>query len=260
MIMKVGTADFYAIVETEIDKRFGRTPTSVKVRRCGLIPSTKALPIQTQYQSRDEKLMAFIRDLGASEEYIAHVQNTSLFEALQISNVIQSRGTNVDIDAVYFGVMLHDIGRLKSNAADHALIGAELFNTHRKDFKQLFSLMPDTIAKIVESIECHILGGLKKEWIEAAKLNIPTKDYIPESLEAKIVAFCDQILHNRTQQPIIFKEAPSYDIEVYKQYYVLTTDMVNALFLKDEPPVPLKLTTIAKIQNEHWFCSQKFCK
>jgi len=229
IIREVGKSDFFAIIKTQIDKRFGRTPTNVEVVRCGFIIHGQNQHIQTLRESRDQQLISFLRELGINEQYLGHAQKRACL-ALKICNAIQSQGTDIDIDAVYFGIMLHDIGRVESNEIDHGLRGVALLIAHRKDFEKRFFVMPDTFLKIIEAIECHILGGIRKQWIEVAKLAIPVRDYLPQSLEAKIVAFCDQILHNRAQQSIIFREAPQYDIEVYKQYYTLTYDIVNSVF------------------------------
>ncbi len=84
---------------------------------------------------------------------------------------------------VLAGAMLHDLGRCRSHGMDHAVIGAEML---RKDG------FDERIAKIVER---HIGAGLTAK--EAKSFGLPEKDYIPETIEEKIVALADNLVSNR---------------------------------------------------------------
>ena len=46
--------------------------------------------------------------------------------------------------------------------------------------------------KLIRICETHILGGLDKE--DAKKIGLPEKDYLPESLEEKIVCLADKYM------------------------------------------------------------------
>lgn len=87
----------------------------------------------------------------------------------------------VDIELVKTGALLHDIGRSKTNDIDHAIVGAEIL----KDLG--FS---DNVANIALR---HIGAGIPKE--EAISLGLPPQDYIPITLEEKIVAHADNLIH-----------------------------------------------------------------
>jgi len=84
---------------------------------------------------------------------------------------------------VLAGAMLHDLGRCRSHGMDHAVIGSEML---RKDG------FDERIAKIVER---HIGAGLTAK--EAKSFGLPEKDYIPETIEEKIVALADNLVSNR---------------------------------------------------------------
>jgi len=56
---------------------------------------------------------------------------------------------------------------------------------------------------LVNIVERHIGAGIPSE--EAKKLGLPTKDYIPETLEEKIVAYADKLVDERRR--ITFDEA-----------------------------------------------------
>lgn len=233
ILEKVGANDFYAVIETEIDKRFGIKPTQVNVVRCGFIGAASESSFSTKAASREEKLQAFIKDLGGDDKYLEHVQQRARF-ALEITRSMEARGFDLDADAIYFGAMLHDIGRTLTQDIDHGLKGGELVLSHKDRLRNDFAIMPDTLSKIVESIECHIVGGLKCEWIEKANLPIPPRDYVPHSIEAKIVVFSDQILHGWDKQDSVLREAPELDSYVYRQFYGLTRSIFEAAYLQGQ--------------------------
>jgi uncharacterized protein len=94
---------------------------------------------------------------------------------------LSSNFDSVDIGLVKTGAMLHDIGRCRTNSIDHAIVGAEML-------KELgFSEDVSNIALR------HIGAGIPKE--EAKLLGLPPKDYVPISLEEKIVAHADNLIH-----------------------------------------------------------------
>ncbi|MGZ7096126.1 MAG: TIGR00295 family protein [Methanobacterium sp.] len=94
---------------------------------------------------------------------------------------LSSNFDSVDIEIIKTGAMLHDIGRCKTNGIDHAIVGADML-------KELG--FPSEISNIALR---HIGAGIPKE--EAIILGLPPKDYVPLSLEEKIVAHADNLIH-----------------------------------------------------------------
>jgi HD superfamily phosphodiesterase len=229
LLERVGDGDFYAVVEICIDKRFGIEPTSINIVRCALLDLSASTKISPKRESRDTKLEKFLEDMGANKKYLDHVRPRTTL-ALAIAAAIEARGIDLDTDAIFFGSMFHDIGRIASQGIDHGLKGAEIVLMQKDRLRSDFVIMPDTLAKIVECIECHIVGGLRRDWIEKAKLKLPLKDFVPISLEAKIVAFTDQIFHGWDYQQMVFLEAPALDNEVYRQFYALTKSIIYAAY------------------------------
>lgn len=97
-------------------------------------------------------------------------------KALEIAKRIKKE--DIDINLIEIGALLHDIGRTKTHGFKHALIGGKILR------ERGFS---DKLAKICER---HILGGLDKE--DAKKFGLPEKDYLPVSLEEKIICLADK--------------------------------------------------------------------
>lgn len=87
-------------------------------------------------------------------------------------------GANIRLIEV--GALLHDIGRSKTHTIRHAIEGAYIL----KELK-----LP---LEVVHIAERHIGAGIPKE--DAKKLGLPYKNYIPETLEEKIVAHADNLI------------------------------------------------------------------
>jgi tRNA (cytidine56-2'-O)-methyltransferase len=96
--------------------------------------------------------------------------------------------TNADIKLVEAGALLHDIGRSKTHGISHAIEGAKIA-------KQL-----NLSNKIINIIERHIGAGLPSDI--AKKLGLPNKDFIPLTIEEKIVCHADNLIEDNKKQVI----------------------------------------------------------
>ena len=85
-----------------------------------------------------------------------------------------------DLNTAVLGAILHDIGRSKSHNIDHGIIGSEILL--KNNFNEKY-------AKIAER---HIGAGISIK--EAEDLNLPKKDYIPKTLEEKVIANADNLI------------------------------------------------------------------
>ncbi len=103
-------------------------------------------------------------------------------------------GHDVDADLVARGALLHDIGRSISHGLDHAYLGADLLRQPPP--------VPEPLARIVET---HTGAGIAPEDAQAALL--PERDFIPRSLEEKIVAHADNLYSGEKRQSLEHVEA-----------------------------------------------------
>ena len=78
------------------------------------------------------------------------------------------------------GALLHDIGRSLSHSIDHGIKGGEILRKYK------FS------NELVLIAERHIGAGIPKD--EAIEMGLPPRDYIPITLEEKLVAHCDNLI------------------------------------------------------------------
>ena len=124
--------------------------------------------------SKAEVIFLF-KKLGLPHNIINHVQAVAR-KAIKMSHAIKNLPINLEL--VKIGALLHDIGRLKSHNFDHSELGGEIIR------KLGFS---EKLARIAET---HILGGLTKE--DAIELGLTPKDYMPRSIEEKIVCLADK--------------------------------------------------------------------
>lgn len=124
---------------------------------------------------------------GASEKVIEHCKTVSRL-AVKIASY-----TNADLSLVEVGALLHDLGRTKTHGIAHGVEGAKLARSLGLD------------EKICLIIERHLGAGIPKE--DAKRHGLPEKDFIPRSLEEKIVAHADNLIsHNKKQKlELVFK-------------------------------------------------------
>ena len=107
--------------------------------------------------------------------------------ALRIAEDIVANGHHVDVKFIINACILHDIGRFKTgkdgkNIIQHGIIGAEILRNEGLD--ERYALV----------CERHLGSGINKEDIKEQKLDLPLKDYMPESVEEKIINYADSLI------------------------------------------------------------------
>jgi uncharacterized protein len=110
-----------------------------------------------------------------------HVRRHSLKvaeKALEIAEKIDDK--DIDKDLLEIGGILHDIGRSKTHDFQHGIIGAKILK--ERGFSKRLSRICET----------HMLGGLDKE--DAKQVGLPERDYMPLTLEEKIICLADKYI------------------------------------------------------------------
>ena len=126
-----------------------------------------------------ETAVQILYDCGCAQNVIEHCLAVSSL-SVETAEKLSGSGINVDVELVRVGSVLHDLGRCRTHAIDHAVAGAKLAEELGLD------------ARIVQIIKCHIGGGISG--MEAKSLGLPDDDYIPVTIEEKIVAHCDNLM------------------------------------------------------------------
>ncbi|MDV0445706.1 hypothetical protein MmiAt1_13000 [Methanimicrococcus sp. At1] len=128
--------------------------------------------------SRGEAIQ-ILREEGCDEKVIQHCM-TVADVAVEIAKKNIEAGKDVDVDLVEIGALLHDLGRAETHGMNHGLVGAKLAKKHN---------IPKQVLEIIKK---HIGAGITPE--EAKYFGFPDDDYIPRTLEEKIVAHADNMV------------------------------------------------------------------
>lgn len=150
----------------------------------------------------EEEAMALQRKYGNDPRIIHHCQAVTRVARALVAE-FERRGRSVDERAVVAGAMLHDIGRSKTHSVKHGVVGAELVEREGVD------------SVVVEIVRRHVGAGISP--VEAKRMGLPDFDYVPRTLEERIVCFSDKVISSETLQP--FEEevrrfkAKGHDVE-----------------------------------------------
>lgn len=133
-------------------------------------------------QPTEEEALRFLKKMGCNEKIIQHCKVVSE-TALDIAESIFESGTIIDLKLVRLGGLLHDVGRSITSDINHGVEGARLLR--EKGF-------PENLAKIAER---HVGAGIPRK--EAKILGLPAKDFLPQTLEEKIVCYADKLVSGK---------------------------------------------------------------
>lgn len=139
-----------------------------------------------QLPSRQKTLNLLLK-AGCSQKIIEHCKAVATI-AIQIAKACKKKKQKVNIQLVEIGALLHDIGRSKTHSVDHTIVGMEIAESLG---------LPDTVISIIGR---HVGGGIPTD--EAEKLGWPPKDYLPQTLEEKIVTYADKLIEGLRKVPI----------------------------------------------------------
>jgi len=125
---------------------------------------------------------------GCSSRVIAHCIVVCEL-SIAIADSMNSKTPDLaSLNEVEAGALLHDIGRSAMHSIHHACAGAAICRSHRIDLR------------ICDIVLHHIGAGLSSS--EAWDLGLPPIDYMPTSLEEKIVAHADNLVMGKKIVPL----------------------------------------------------------
>jgi uncharacterized protein len=134
----------------------------------------------------ETKALKTFRELHAPEGVIEHSKVVHDV-CMDLVNLLRERnpGLKINKKLVSVGSLLHDIGRSKTHGIIHGVEGAKII----RDLNVSGDADLEKVAKICER---HIGAGIDKK--TAKELGLPDGDYIPMTLEEKIIAYCDNMV------------------------------------------------------------------
>jgi uncharacterized protein (TIGR00295 family) len=130
--------------------------------------------------------LALHKKYRSNERIVAHCKTVAKV-AMVITDEFKRRHKPVDEKVVLAGALLHDIGRTKIQTVRHGFQGSEILREEGVD------------DKVVEAVRRHVGAGISAD--EARSLGLPDFDYIPNSLEERIVCFADKMVDGDTVRP-----------------------------------------------------------
>ena len=164
-----------------------------------------------------ERALSILKEL-CPKNVVEHCLAVSDY-AYELALAIKNNGYDVDVELVRLGGLLHDIGRSKTHGIEHGVVGAEILRELGFD---------ERLALIAER---HIGAGITKE--EAIELGLPPKDYLPITLEEKIVAHADNLIFD-TERVEIDAVIKKFEKRLGKHHpsirrIILLNDEINSL-------------------------------
>ena len=133
-----------------------------------------------------QQALALHKKYGSNDRIVSHCQACAKISKL-LAEKAADESDHVDLEAVVAGALLHDIGRTQIQTVAHGYVGAGILEKEGVD------------SVVVEIVRRHVGAGISAE--EAAALKFPPGDYIPRTLEQKIVGFADKMLDGDRARP-----------------------------------------------------------
>jgi len=130
----------------------------------------------------DEDCRKILEEAGCDKQIIDHTRTVAKI-AVRMAELCEA-----DVDLVRTAALLHDIGRLKTHGPEHGFEGGEILRS---------LCFPE---KIVSIVERHVGGGLDSRDVE--ELGMPERDFVPTTLEEKIVCIADKLIEDDRKVPI----------------------------------------------------------
>lgn len=120
-----------------------------------------------------------LREVGCNKAVVRHCVAVAEL-ALEIAVNHNVNSNVVDEELIYTGALLHDLGRARTHGVKHGFVGGELA-------RELG--LPETVVRIIQR---HVGAGITAG--EAEVMGLPAMDFIPETMEEKIVAHADNLI------------------------------------------------------------------
>lgn len=161
---------------------------------------------------------------GSEDRIVKHCLTVANV-AKSLTDALASRDTQVNERAVQAGALLHDIGRTRTQTVQHGFVGSEMLRLEGVD------------PVVVDIVKKHVGAGISSE--EAVTLGLPKGDYVPSTLEEKVVCFADKMVSGEVVRPFDQEVTrfvrKGHDVERLKRLKVdvsaaLGTDAENIVF------------------------------
>lgn len=163
-----------------------------------------------------------LKKYSTSKEHYNIVLNHSLLVLGKSTNIMAQKKlyNKVDFDLIISGCLLHDIGafefmknfnKRQKNYLKHGIIGGKI-------------LRREGLKKEALIAERHIGSGLSKNYIIENNLPLPKKDFLPVTLEQKLICYADKFYSKSGKKDTlgsIKKEMKEFGEEPFRRFLEL---------------------------------------
>jgi uncharacterized protein (TIGR00295 family) len=161
--------------------------------------------LSTETMPSERECLRILREEGCKISVIQHVC-TVKFIAEEMA-----RRSGADVKLVRAGSLLHDMGRSRTQGVMHVAEGARIARERR---------LPESLVQVIQR---HVAAGLTRK--EAKDLGLPDGDYMPETLEEKIVCHADNLVKGQSGMQTLDEALD----EIVRRGYPITAERMKAM-------------------------------
>ncbi|MBU0461262.1 MAG: HD domain-containing protein [Nanoarchaeota archaeon] len=158
---------------------------------------TQAIALLKKHSPDERTFRIVLRHSRAVQKY-----------ALLLAKKIK-RHHKVDLEFIETAALLHDIGRFTyppwRHSARHGIEGARILRKEK---------IPERYARVCER---HLGAGINKADIKKEKLDLPSRDYMPKTIEEKIICYADKRI-SMAKEILLSKAIERFSTEVSPEY------------------------------------------
>ena len=161
--------------------------------------------MSTEIVPSERQCLRILREEGCKISVIQHVCTVkSIAEEM-------AKRSGADLKLVRAGALLHDVGRSRTQGVMHVAESARISRQRG---------LPEELVRIIER---HVAAGLTQR--EAKGLGLPDGNYMPETLEEKIVCHADNLVKGPSGTQTL-EEALN---EIVRRGYPVTAERMRAM-------------------------------
>lgn len=135
---------------------------------------------------------------------------------------------DIDAEFVYEAAMLHDVGIKHTHAPSILCYGTEPYIKHGVLGAEMLRAMG--LERHARVCERHTGSGLSVQEIEAQELPLPHKDFLPETIEEKLVCYADKFFSKSKIAPAKPVESVRKQMAAFGSESLARFDAMHSLF------------------------------
>jgi len=135
-------------------------------------------------------VMELLATLDVPPEVVSHSERVAGV-AMDMARRAMGRDLGVDLWLVETGSLLHDIGRSRTHSIRHGVEGGSILRD-TPVCREMFT--GEDVESLARVCERHIGGGIPAN--RAGEAGLPPGDYVPRTLEEKIITHADNLVWN----------------------------------------------------------------